>query len=155
MSPGRINHIGMAVPSIEAFLRRNAVLYGGFARGPIIENARQRVREQFISDGSTVIELLEPMGADSPISGFLKRNACGGLIHVALEAGNLETAIEAVCRAGGLLVAAPAPDVAFEDRRIAFVTLDGQIVELVEEARAQKPSDKSMSEGPSESSDRS
>jgi methylmalonyl-CoA/ethylmalonyl-CoA epimerase len=131
-APRKINHVGLAVPEIEAFLRETTALYEGFSRGPMIVNERQKVRELYITDGATRIELLEPLGEGSPLQSFLNRNPAGGLIHLALEVIDLDAAIARVTAAGGRLVVAPVPDVAFHERRIAFVYLGGQVTELVE-----------------------
>ena len=128
----KINHVGMAVPSIDEFLQKNETLYGGFSKGPLIVNEVQGVREMFITDGNTVLELLEPIRDGSPLAGFLKRNRAGGLVHVALEVEDLEVALERVRQAGGRVVVDPVPDVAFQQRRIAFVVLNGQLSEFIE-----------------------
>lgn len=131
-APKKINHVGLAVPDIEAFLRKTTPLYEGFSRGPMILNERQKVRELYMTDGATTVELLEPIGEGSPLQAFLNRNPTGGLIHLALEVTDLDAAIARVTAAGGRLVVVPVPDVAFNRRRIAFVYLGGQITELVE-----------------------
>jgi methylmalonyl-CoA/ethylmalonyl-CoA epimerase len=138
-APRKINHVALAVPDIEAFLRKCAPLYEEFSRGPMIVNERQKVREVFMTDGATTVELLEPLGGGSPLQAFLNRNPNGGLIHLALEVTDLEAAIASVTAAGGRLVVAPVADVAFHERRIAFVYLGGQVTELVEIPR-QEPS---------------
>jgi methylmalonyl-CoA/ethylmalonyl-CoA epimerase len=131
-APRKINHVGLAVPDIETFLRKAMPLYEGFSRGPAIVNERQKVRELFMTDGATTVELLEPLGEGSPLQAFLNRNPTGGLIHLALEVADLDAAIARVIAAGGRLVVAPVPDVAFNERRIAFVFLAGQVTELIE-----------------------
>jgi methylmalonyl-CoA/ethylmalonyl-CoA epimerase len=128
----KINHVGLAVLDIEAFLRKTTPLYEGFSRGPMIVNERQNVRELFVTDGATTVELLEPLGEGSPLRGFLNRNPKGGLIHLALDVVDLDAAIARVIAAGGRVVVAPVPDAAFSERRIAFVYLGGQVTELVE-----------------------
>ena len=130
--PRKINHIGLAVPDIEAFLRKTMPLYEGFIRGPMIVNERQKVRELYVTDGTTTVELLEPLGEGSPLQAFLNRNPAGGLIHLAFEVTDLDAAIAGITAAGGRLVVGPVPDVAFNERRIAFVYLGGQVTELVE-----------------------
>jgi methylmalonyl-CoA/ethylmalonyl-CoA epimerase len=131
-APRKINHVGLAVPDIEAFLRKTTPLYEGFSRGPMIVNERQKVRELYVTDGATTVELLEPLGEGSPLQAFLNRNPAGGLIHLSLEVIDLDAAIARVTAAGGRLVVGPVPDVAFNERRIAFVYLGGQVTELVE-----------------------
>src|SRR5262249_62091523 len=66
-----LNHIGMAVPSIERFLVAMGALYGGFSRGPLIENSRQRVREMFLTGERTTIQVLEPVGQPLPWAAFV------------------------------------------------------------------------------------
>lgn len=122
----------MAVPSIEGFLEKQAVLYSGFSCGPVILNEKQGVKEVFVTDGNHVIELLEPLRAGSPLDGFLKKNPHGGLIHIAYDVKDLDAAIETVEKAGGRLISGPVPDVAFDERNIAFVFIGGQIMELIE-----------------------
>ena len=128
----RINHVGMAVPSIDAFLAENELLYGGFERGPLIVNETQQVRELFLSKDGQVVELLEPLGDESPIQGFLRRNPRGGLIHVTFDVEDVEAAIAAIEQDGGRLITGPVPDIAFDQRRIAFVFVGGQVIELIE-----------------------
>jgi methylmalonyl-CoA/ethylmalonyl-CoA epimerase len=130
-----INHVGMAVPSIEKFLEGNQVLYGRFRRtGPMV-NDRQHVREMFLTDGQTVIELLEPTGEASPLWGFLRKNASGGLVHVCFDCDDIGDAVLRLKAAGGRLISGPTPDVAFGERPIAFLMVANQVVELVERPR--------------------
>jgi methylmalonyl-CoA/ethylmalonyl-CoA epimerase len=129
-----INHVGLAVPSIERFLNRNELLLGALDRGPLIHNDRQRVRELTVSDGHTSVELIEPLDERSPISGFLQRNPGGGLVHVAFEVDDLDQMLAELTARGARVVVPPTPDIAFGERRIAFVVLDRQVTELIERA---------------------
>jgi len=131
-----INHIGVAVPNIADFLKKNEVLYASFSKGPLIVNESQGVNEMFITDGTTVLELLEPSSDSSPIAGFLKRNRSGGLIHIGMDVDNLEAAIRRIEESGGKVVVEPVPDIAFDRRRIAFVVLNGQLTELIERRKS-------------------
>jgi methylmalonyl-CoA/ethylmalonyl-CoA epimerase len=130
-----LNHVALAVPSIERFLRTHHPLLGGFSRGAPFANARQRVNELFLTDGKATLELLEPHGAGSPLEGFLRRNRAGGLYHLAFDVGDLDAELERIAAAGGIRVSGPVPDVAFQERRIAFVVIDGQLAELIERPR--------------------
>ena len=111
-APTKINHVGLAVPHIEAFLRKTAFLYEGFSRCPMIVNERQKVRELFLTDGSTTVELLGPLGRGSPLEAFLNRNPSGGVLHLALEVIDLDAAIAQVTAAGEHLVVAAVAGVA-------------------------------------------
>ena len=130
----KVNHVAMVVPGINEFLKANDAIYGGLSRGPLIVNEVQDVREQFITDGKVVIELLEPISDASPVRAFLKRNRWGGLVHLAFDVQHLETALQQVIQAGGKVVVEPVPDIAFAQRRIAFVMLNGILTELIESA---------------------
>jgi methylmalonyl-CoA/ethylmalonyl-CoA epimerase len=127
-----INHVGMAVPNIDQFLAANDVLYRNFRKTSAVVNDRQHVREVFISDGKTVIELLEPTGEGSPLNGFLRKNRAGGLIHVCFDCDEINTAIAAIKAAGGVVITGPIPDIAFDERPIAFMMLADQVIELVQ-----------------------
>lgn len=72
--------LGFAVPEIEASLRKTKRPYEEISREPLIVNERQKVRELFVPNGATTIELLEPLGEGSPL-------------HLALEVTDLEAAI--------------------------------------------------------------
>lgn len=91
MKLGRLNHVGMATPSIEAatdFWRD--VMGAQIVREPF-DMPAQGVRVCFVEtpgEGGTAgtqIELLEPLGADSPITVFLAKNPQGGQHHLAFE----------------------------------------------------------------------
>jgi len=127
-----MNHVGVAVRSIEEHLASNRLLYEGFDIGQPIINTTQQVKELFLRNGDRVIELLEPLTTESPISAFLARNRYGGLIHIGYDVTEIASAIREVESAGGRLIAGPAPDIAFEQRPIAFVYLGGQISEFIE-----------------------
>jgi methylmalonyl-CoA epimerase len=131
-----INHVGIAVRSITDFLERNRVLYSGFSHGPVITNITQGVNEMFITDGKTVLELLEPLNESSPIAAVLKSSREGKLVHLALDVDDLENSLREIEEAGGRTIVDPVPDVAFGQRRIAFVFLNGHVTELIERPRA-------------------
>ena len=131
-----VNHVGMAVPNIEAFLAANALLYKNFRKTTAIANERQHVREVFITDGKTTIELLEPTGDGSPLANFLKKNRAGGLVHICFDCDDIAQAIAQIKKADGTLITGPIPDIAFDERPIAFMMLADQVIELVQRPAA-------------------
>ncbi|USI72947.1 methylmalonyl-CoA epimerase [Sphingomonas morindae] len=92
MKLGRLNHIGIAVPSLAEAAARHAQLHGAEAVGAPIEMAEQGVRLCFVDLPNGQIELLEPLGALSPIHGFLARNPAGGQHHLCYEVPAIEAA---------------------------------------------------------------
>ncbi len=98
MKLGRLNHVGVATPSIsESMAFYRDVMGAEVIRAPF-DMAEQGVRVCFVetpgADGTagTQIELLEPLGADSPISGFLAKNPQGGQHHLCYEVPDIHAA---------------------------------------------------------------
>ena len=76
MKLGRLNHVGVATPSIEASVACIASDGGGVVRDPF-DLPAQGVRVCFVDTPNSQIELIEPLGADSPIVKFLEKNPLG------------------------------------------------------------------------------
>jgi len=94
---GRLNHVAIAVPDVAAA----ALLYRDRLGARVSEPealAAHGVTIVFIDLPNTRIELMEPLGANSPISAFLERNPRGGIHHLCFE-------VEDVDAAGGVLAA--------------------------------------------------
>ena len=90
----KINHVGVAVPSLEAALPfyQNSL---GMAFLGVEEVAEQKVRVAFFQVGESKIELLEPTSPESPVAKFLEKNGAG-VHHVAYEVDDIEAAIAAL-----------------------------------------------------------
>jgi methylmalonyl-CoA/ethylmalonyl-CoA epimerase len=91
---GRLNHVGIAVPSIDDAKATYRDLYGIDA-GAITqtrEMPEQGVRFAFVNLPNSQIELIEPLGADSPILNFLQKNPKGGQHHVCFEVADIYAA---------------------------------------------------------------
>ena len=77
---GRLNHVGVAVPSIEDAKATYRDLYG-VPESAITETrelAAQGVKFAFVNVANSQIELIEPLGESSPIRNFLEKNPKGG-----------------------------------------------------------------------------
>jgi methylmalonyl-CoA/ethylmalonyl-CoA epimerase len=88
---GRLNHVAIAVRDIAAAaeIYRNALGAEVSAPLPLPEHG---VTTVFITLPNTKIELLEPLGSDSPIGKFLERNPDGGIHHVCYEVEDIRAA---------------------------------------------------------------
>jgi len=85
-----IDHIAIAVHDLEKALAQFSVLTGASDEQIRIEEIpSEKVRVAFITIGDSKIELIEPMGTDSPIANFLEKRG-EGLHHIALETSDLE-----------------------------------------------------------------
>jgi methylmalonyl-CoA/ethylmalonyl-CoA epimerase len=92
MKLGRLNHVGVATPSIERSLQRYRTLFGAEPTGEPFDLAAQGVRVCFVDAPNSQIELIEPLGPDSPIARFLEKNPEGGQHHVCFEVDDIEAA---------------------------------------------------------------
>lgn len=98
----KINHIGIAVQSLEATLPfYRDILQMPFAG--VEEVAGQKVRVAMLGIGEAKIELLEPTDPESPIAKFLAKNG-PGIHHIAYEVADIEQAIATLLAAGARMV---------------------------------------------------
>ena len=94
MELGRLNHVGVATPDIEAAIAFWRDTMGATAITAPFDMPEQGVRVCFVDapDGGTQIELLAPLSETSPISAFLERNPLGGQHHLAFEVPEIAAA---------------------------------------------------------------
>lgn len=128
----RVNHIGIAVKSIDRALEfyRDAL---GLECRAIEEVAAEKMKVAMLPAGDSRIELLEATASDSPIAEFLERRA-PGLHHVCLEVEDLDAAIASL-KSSGARFAGEAPRAGAEGSRVAFIhpkSAEGVLIELVE-----------------------
>lgn len=131
---GVLHHLGFVVASISRVAQEFATSISAHWDGEITHDPIQRVRVAFFSPvdiRNPVFELVEPASEVSPVSNFLKKG--GGLHHVCYEIDDLEVELREAPSAGLEIVATPAPAVAFDGRRIAWVCSRKRLlVELLE-----------------------
>lgn len=94
MKLGRLNHVGVATPDIEAAIAFWRDTMGATVVGKPFDMIEQGVRVCFVDtpNGGTQIELLAPLSDASPISAFLARNPLGGQHHLAFEVPDIAAA---------------------------------------------------------------
>jgi len=129
-----MHHVGYVVRSIreaaQGFIDSLELEWDG----RVIHDPFQTVCVSFFrprAAGCPSIELIEPAGSGSAVERFLEQG--GGLHHLCFEVGSLEAQLERTKTSGDLIVHPPAPAVAFEGRRIAWVyTRNKLLVEYLE-----------------------
>ena len=85
---GKLNHIAFAVPDLSAA----ASVYRDTLGARVSEAEalpKHGVTVAFVDLGNTLVELMEPLGEDSPITGFLEKNPTGGMHHVCYEVDDI------------------------------------------------------------------
>ncbi|KAG7669492.1 putative Methylmalonyl-CoA epimerase, mitochondrial [Nannochloris sp. 'desiccata'] len=81
---GRLNHVAIAVPNLEEAAATYKNTLGAHVSEPQ-SLPEHGVKVVFVQLANAKLELLEPLGKDSPISGFLAKNPAGGMHHICLE----------------------------------------------------------------------
>ncbi|TDL76049.1 methylmalonyl-CoA epimerase [Palleronia sediminis] len=99
---GRLNHVAIAVPDLEASAAQYRDTLGAQV-GPPLDQPDHGVTVVFIDLPNTKIELLHPLGDASPVAAFLERNPSGGIHHICYEVDDIGAAA-ARLRAGGARV---------------------------------------------------
>lgn len=89
---GRLNHVGVATPSIDASIVFYRDVMGATAIGEPFDLPAQGVRVCFVDTPNTQIELIEPLGDASPIRAFLDKNPAGGQHHLCYEVPDIHAA---------------------------------------------------------------
>ena len=92
MKLGRLNHVGVATPSIADSLAMYRRLFGAEPHGPAFDLPAQGVRVCFVDAPNAQIELIEPLGDNSPVAKFLEKNPLGGQHHVCFEVPDIHAA---------------------------------------------------------------
>ena len=92
MKLGKLNHVGVATPSIERSVALYRDLLGAERIGDAFDLPAQGVRVCFVDAPNAQIELIEPLGAESPILKFLEKNPLGGQHHVCFEVPDIHVA---------------------------------------------------------------
>ena len=131
---GRLNHVAIAVKDLEASTALYRDTLGARVSQPQPE-PEHGVTVVFVELPNTKIELLEPLGADSPIAKFLERNG-QGMQQLAFRVDDVEHVAD-VLRSRGLRLLYDAPRRGTSDSRVNFIhpkDAGGVLVELVEPA---------------------
>lgn len=132
---GRLNHVGIAVPSIEDAKKTYRDLYGVDASAitETRELAAQGVRFAFVNIANSQIELIEPLGGESPIHNFLQKNPKGGQHHVCFEVADIYAARDEMVVRGAKVL--NEPRIGAHGTPIIFVhpkDSNGVLIELME-----------------------
>lgn len=129
---GRLNHVAIAVP----VLARARETYCGMLGAKVSEAVPQPehgVTVIFVELENTKIELLEPLGDNSPISGFLQRNPDGGIHHLCYEVADIAQAAEQLRKAGARILGDGAPKIGAHGKPVLFLhpkDFCGTLIEL-------------------------
>lgn len=129
---GRLNHVAIAVRDIAkaADVYRKTL---GADVSPAVAQPEHGVTTVFVTLPNTKIELLEPLGADSPIAKFLERNPDGGIHHVCYEVNDILAARDKLRGEGARVLGDGQPKIGAHGKPVLFLhpkDFCGTLVEL-------------------------
>lgn len=129
---GRLNHVAIAVPDLEAASAVYRGILGADVSAPM-EVVEQGVRMVFVNLPNTKIELMEPLDETSPIAGFLARNAAGGIHHICYEVADILVARDRLLAEGARILGDGEPRIGGHGKPILFLhpkDFCGSLIEL-------------------------
>jgi methylmalonyl-CoA/ethylmalonyl-CoA epimerase len=129
---GRLNHVAIAVPDLAAGVKLYRETLGAKVSEPQAE-PDHGVTVVFIELPNTKVELLEPLGAASPIAGFLEKNPSGGIHHICYEVDDILAARDRLKAQGARVLGSGEPKIGAHGKPVLFLhpkDFNGTLVEL-------------------------
>lgn len=129
---GRLNHVAIAVPDLDAAIALYRDTLGADVCAPQDE-PDHGVTVVFINLPNTKIELLHPLGEGSPIQGFLDKNPSGGIHHICYEVEDILAARDRLVKKGARVLGGGEPKIGAHGKPVLFLhpkDFTGTLVEL-------------------------
>jgi methylmalonyl-CoA/ethylmalonyl-CoA epimerase len=129
---GRLNHVAIAVPDLAAAAAQYREMLGARVSAPEPQ-PRHRVTTVFVELPNTKIELLHPLGEQSPIAAFLERHPGGGLHHICYEVADILAARDRLVAAGARVLNDGQPMLGAHGKPVLFLhpkDFSGTLIEL-------------------------
>ena len=129
---GRLNHVALAVPDLRAAARLYREKLGARVSRPK-KLPEHGISIVFVELENTNVELMEPLGENSPIAGFLSRNPGGGMHHLCYEVSDVRKARDQLRRKGATILGTGEPAVGAHGRPVIFLSpkdFAGTLIEL-------------------------
>jgi methylmalonyl-CoA/ethylmalonyl-CoA epimerase len=117
---GRLNHVAIAVPVLADAMAVYRDALGAQVSAPLAQ-PEHGVTVAFVTLPNTKIELLEPLGDNSPVAAFLQRNAAGGIHHVCYEVADIRAAREQLRAAGARVLGDGEPRIGAHGKPVLFL----------------------------------
>ncbi len=129
---GKLNHVAIAVPDLDAASRTYRDVLGAEVSAPQTIPAHG-VTVVFVQLDNTKIELLHPFGETSPIKGFLEKNPNGGIHHICYEVADIVAAGQRMKAKGARVLGDGTPKIGAHGNPVLFLhpkDFNGALVEL-------------------------
>ena len=131
---GRLNHVAIAVPDLAKAAAKYRDLLGAEVHHPH-DLPEHGVTVVFVMLDNTKIELMTPLGENSPIAGFLEKNPSGGIHHLCFEVPDIASAAQTLTEAGARVLGDGKPRTGAHGLPVLFLhpkDFDGTLIELEE-----------------------
>jgi methylmalonyl-CoA/ethylmalonyl-CoA epimerase len=131
---GRLNHVAIVVPDLRAGIAVYRDLLGATVSEPQGQ-PDHGVTVVFVELPNTKVELLEPLGDNSPVKGFLERNPAGGIHHLCYEVADIIAARDRLTAAGARVLGSGEPKIGAHGKPVLFLhpkDFAGTLIELEE-----------------------
>ena len=131
---GKLNHIAIATPSLDDATKTYKDMLGVKISDPV-DQIDHGVSVVFIELPNTKIELLEPLGKNSPIENFLDKNKKGGVHHICFEVEDIDSAIVNLKRDGATILGDGNAKIGAHGKPVIFLhpkDFNGALIELEE-----------------------
>jgi len=128
---GRLNHLAIVTPDLEAATAVYRDTLGATVSAPT-DMPEHGVRTVFVELANTKIELLLPLGEDSPIAKFLEKNPSGGMHHVCYEVEDILAARDKLIAAGARVLGDGEPKIGAHNKPVLFLHPKDFVGTLVE-----------------------
>ncbi len=132
---GKLNHVGVATPSIDESVKLYRDVLGATSIGEKFAMPEQGVWVCFVNLPNSQIELIEPYGEASPVHGFLAKNPAGGQHHICFEVPDIIAARDDMRANGATVLCTGEPRIGAHGTPVIFVhpkNMGGVLVELME-----------------------
>ena len=129
---GRLNHVAIVVPDLGAAAACYRDLLGARVSEPV-DMPAHGVTTVFVELDNGKVELLHPLGEESPVAGFLARNPSGGMHHLCFEVEDIVAARDRLVAGGARVLGDGAPRPGAHDKPVLFLhpkDFCGTLIEL-------------------------
>jgi methylmalonyl-CoA/ethylmalonyl-CoA epimerase len=117
---GKLNHVAIVVPDLSAASKLYQETLGADVSQPL-ELPEHGVTTVFINLPNTKIELLHPLGENSPIAGFLAKNPSGGMHHICYEVADIIAARDKLVESGARVLGNGEPKIGAHGKPVLFL----------------------------------
>lgn len=131
---GRLNHVAIAVPDLAAAAAKYRDTLGAEV-SEVQDLPEHGVSVVFVQTGNSKIELMTPLGENSPVAGFLEKNTSGGMHHICFEVPDIRAAIKKLVAEGARVLGGGEPKIGAHGLPVVFLhpkDFDGTLIELEE-----------------------